>query len=54
MNLWIRSESVFSRAHTFEGQLAHQAYPEGMKGLSLGFQPQVPIKETARPEGAEE
>ena len=29
-----------------------RTYPEGMKGLSLGFQPQVYVNIEARPEGA--
>jgi hypothetical protein len=28
--------------------------PEGTTGLSLGFQPQVPVNKTPRPEGAVE
>ena len=31
-----------------------RTYPEGMTGLSLGFQPQVSIKKWIRPEGAVE
>jgi hypothetical protein len=33
---------------------ACRLYPEGMTGLSLGFQPQLSIKKWIRPEGARE